>query len=416
MKGVIFEVKKEGVNVMDKNGCFHYVAGFTDEPVGSEIVFDESPASLPAQRIWRTASMIAASLALLAFVGTLAIHFLTARADRGAPDLLLTSYYVYVDINPSVELILDSEGMVNKVSGLNKDGVNLLGGIPAAGTCRDTLVAILRAAQGQGYDVANKEKSHVLITLIARENEDDYVREMGADIEGFLRAEGFDRVTVGYWDMDSRDRAIHQGLSPGKLKIAEELRELNPLMEINNIEDMRVTDILELVENEKIASGKAPAAESPPNSQANPNPHSGLPPVETERENVVTVYESIPSKTHYDRWWSYGVLCYLSNTASESNGFVAFADNFWDIYEWAAIEFGTSSNNKYTVTFDKTSYTIEGVRHTDYAPSLIPSQWGAHYYDGKGYLGNTLTGCWFDSPFGSKNQQAYALKLKPIGQ
>ena len=41
MKGLILEHKKTGVQIMDTEGFFYFVRGFTDRPLGSEIEFSE---------------------------------------------------------------------------------------------------------------------------------------------------------------------------------------------------------------------------------------------------------------------------------------------------------------------------------------------------------------------------------------
>ena len=37
MKGIILEHKKNGVYIMDKDGCFHFIKGFRDCQIGFEI-------------------------------------------------------------------------------------------------------------------------------------------------------------------------------------------------------------------------------------------------------------------------------------------------------------------------------------------------------------------------------------------
>ena len=63
MKGIIFEHKKHGVFVLDKLGCFRFVRGFTELPIGSEIIFsignEDGPSNLinfPSMQERNTAS------------------------------------------------------------------------------------------------------------------------------------------------------------------------------------------------------------------------------------------------------------------------------------------------------------------------------------------------------------------------
>ena len=76
MKGIILGYKKSGVQVMGKDGCFHFVRGFVDRPLGSEIEIPEirekqGKSNLLYFTHYKQAAMIAASLiiALLLAIG-----------------------------------------------------------------------------------------------------------------------------------------------------------------------------------------------------------------------------------------------------------------------------------------------------------------------------------------------------------
>ena len=132
----------------------------------------------------------------------------------------------------------------------------------------------------------------------------------------------------------------------------------------------------------------------------------------------------IPSTTHYDRWWGYGVLCYSSNTTDKTYDgkfYVAFEPGFWDKYEYAKIGFGTAGNIMFYAYFTEDSYEIQKPDGTVLdsgalgSSFTIPSSWGTHYYNGNGYMGQTLYGAWIVNPFdGSGSRQAYCLELKPL--
>ena len=132
----------------------------------------------------------------------------------------------------------------------------------------------------------------------------------------------------------------------------------------------------------------------------------------------------IPSVTHYDRWWGYGVLCYSSNTtdkAYDGKFYVAFEPGFWDKYEYAKIGFGTKGDIKFYAYFTENSFTVQKPDGTEidsgtYSDAFaIPPSWGTHYYNGAGYMGQSLNGAWIVNPFdGTGSRQAYCLELKPL--
>jgi hypothetical protein len=404
VKGIILEIKENGVNVMDTNGCFHYVSGYTDLAVGSEITFEDTPVSLPVRSYSWKKPLLAASIVLLFSIGLFAAIFYSTQPAEENIILLQSDYYIYIDINPSVELAYDSEGNVQSVSGLNEDGDTLLEGANLTGTYHDSIKAILYSAHELGYGVTGGDEIWALITLVASDNA--IAAEMCAEIDVLLRTEGFNGVVVDYWDMDNRNRAVSLDISPGKLKLVEQLNPLTPLVTKEDIEEMRVTDIFKSIEEASVITVPAEDGRNTSDSSAN----------ESSSKLMLTVDKSIPSKTHYDRWWEYGILCYISNTASESDYFVAFSGDFWDKYDYAVIEFGTGNNRVYTATFYKNYYEVEGTLYTNYTSYTIPSQWGTHYSNGLGYMGETLTGCWFDNPLGSGSRQANRLRLSPIVQ
>lgn len=69
MKGIILGQKNYGVYVMDTNGCFHFVEGFTEYSEGTEIEFAISPSRSFSRPVWTW--MGAAACFLL--VGTLSV-------------------------------------------------------------------------------------------------------------------------------------------------------------------------------------------------------------------------------------------------------------------------------------------------------------------------------------------------------
>jgi len=144
----------------------------------------------------------------------------------------------------------------------------------------------------------------------------------------------------------------------------------------------------------------------------------------------------IPSKQHFDRWWSYGVLCYSSSTDQDVDYFVAFDDEFWLRNEYALIGFGNNVNSiNYEAYFDAYGWKITQTStgqivnagsyvYPFYVPAtLLPGHYftdGAAFWGGyaiKGLIGTDAgkdSGNLFANVFGSGGRQAYRLTIKPL--
>jgi len=126
---------------------------------------------------------------------------------------------------------------------------------------------------------------------------------------------------------------------------------------------------------------------------------------------IIVADKPIPSTTHFDRWWSYGVLCYSSNTTAEGDYFVAFADGFWDENEFVVIAFGNEGSYECVVTFRADGAYIDDQFIGGYDSYRIT--WDPHYTNGEGFLGLDLDGIWFANPYGSGSRQAWRLEIQP---
>ena len=237
MKAIIFSHEGSGSYVMDREGSFRFVRGYSSLPVGSEI---ELKRKAPVQ-INRIAA-IAACFMVMAAIGLFAMLLNTVN------------YYAYVDINPSVELAFNKLGRLKTATPLNEDGAQLCSELKLRGRLDDTVIALIEAADKMGFIVVREGVPAVLITIYsdnAKLRQDNL-----AMLNAALREHGMLELTMlESCAKDTRQRAEGLGESPGKLILAERLISISA--EPATLEEVLHMTVAELFEALHDAQGSA---------------------------------------------------------------------------------------------------------------------------------------------------------------
>jgi len=205
MKAIIFSHEHGGSYVMDRDGCFRFVRGHSTMPIGTEIdIREQQPVSL-----MRIASAAAC------FVLIISISIFTWLWN-------VTDYYVYVDINPSVELQFNGLGRLRNTVPLNDDASLLLSGVDLKGYVEEVVVTLIDEAVQKNFLSAHDGEPNVLITVVAaRGGSPDTLLSA---INAALKEHGMlDYTVVEVGSMELREKAEGLGVSPGRLKLAEAL-------------------------------------------------------------------------------------------------------------------------------------------------------------------------------------------------
>ena len=203
VKAIVFKHDNGGTYVLDREGSFSFVSGHTSKSVGAEIEIISQPSSY-----LKKISSIAACLILIFSLGL----FMRLWTQ--------TSHFVYVDINPSIELQLNRFDRLRVVTPLNDGGAALLDNIDLRGASDRIIVDIINEAIGQGILVAADGKTGVLVTVVPAGG-----RSQDASISAInlaLEKNGMNGIAiVETTGMDLKDRAEELGVSPGRLMLAE---------------------------------------------------------------------------------------------------------------------------------------------------------------------------------------------------
>lgn len=155
--------------------------------------------------------------------------------------------YVSLDINPSVELGINSFGRVVSVQAYNEDGLQLLGDSEYSNlSVEDAISTLVLDASEQGFIA---EDGTTVIAVTAESDNKEAAAELQSDIEeganSALSLNGISAVVYSdYADLQIREQSAEMGISPGKLRLILILQELDPSITIEDYKDAKITDII----------------------------------------------------------------------------------------------------------------------------------------------------------------------------
>lgn len=208
-QGIVVKIKDSHCIVLSKDGTYHKLSlsGRRNARVGAEIEF--------ARVNWLSymkPALMAASL-LIAVLG-----FSLFRNAAVTP----TYAYVSLDINPSMELEVDSSLRVLSAHSLNADAEKLLSGLDVKGAELYTCVAtIMSKAAQEGY-IKPGQKNYVLSTVTMNNkppgaiNYNDLAQNMKTSVENKdLNVE----IVIMAANLTIRNEAKEKGLSTGKMAV-----------------------------------------------------------------------------------------------------------------------------------------------------------------------------------------------------
>lgn len=172
----------------------------------------------PGQEVWVTPSqtvnssftrrwaLVASLLVLLLFGATLA-QILPYRS---------TVAYVALDINPSLELAVNSFGRVTKIMPLNQDAQLLLEGLSVKGKdIYETLDVIIQKSEKAGY-ISPEKENLVLLTLVtvrAKDNQLDASQVKAVVLSRMANTGMKGKVGIQTASLEEKEKARQEGLS-----------------------------------------------------------------------------------------------------------------------------------------------------------------------------------------------------------
>ena len=162
------------------------------------------------------------ALVTLSFVGLLAACTMPATETLSA-----NTRFVAIDINPSIEFVLDEEDIVLSVDLLNEDAEIIAADLELVGLLfSEALELYLNAAIEAGYLDATVEENVIVVTSDDEEKENDIIEET----EGILGRLGIGAVIFGGAISDEhRALAEEHGIGAGRARLLARAVELSEL-------------------------------------------------------------------------------------------------------------------------------------------------------------------------------------------
>lgn len=246
-KGIILKIKNNTVIVMTDKSDFVEVRKQPGMYLGQEVHFPESFIVNRRREIIKY-SLIAACLVLSFIAGAFALQFTPASPAYA---------FVSIDINPSLELLIDKEDHVIDVNTLNKDAEKLVKSLDLKNMpARDAVVSIVKKSRELGY-INSKRKNTVLISAALNNGHKEYKKYKKVN-EGKLDKllGSFRNLTFKYNNENikpvvlkvtpkERNMAEKSNISMGKFHLYNKIKADNKNVTIEDVNSSSVSTIIE---------------------------------------------------------------------------------------------------------------------------------------------------------------------------
>lgn len=153
--------------------------------------------------------------------------------------------YIYIDINPSVEIVTKKDGSVKKLNALNDDGAHLINFDYRGLDVEFVVDTILFKAIELGY-IKKDGGNEILISVLGKDSdrESKIMDKLYEKIEKRLKADNIKAdVLKQRISKNDKDRADKLKISAGKLKLIEKIIELDPSKTIEGLKDKSVKEL-----------------------------------------------------------------------------------------------------------------------------------------------------------------------------
>lgn len=239
MKAVVVEIKGKHMVVMDQQGCFHQMKYNKTSGLGDEILM---PGSTKAGKLIYFRKLAAVAAVLLVVAGT----------GYGVSSYYTPYTYVDIDINPSLELVLNRYSRVLDVECLNEDA-GRIAPRPSEFKNKKASIAVEQLLENARKEkIISEDNENALLFTVSGKN-DSSVTRINHDLEKAAR----NRLTKmkvkcevlppEKVTLNKREEARKKKVSPGRIILYERLKELKPDTEIEDVQKMTVRDTLKLI-------------------------------------------------------------------------------------------------------------------------------------------------------------------------
>lgn len=239
MQGTVMKITDHCIVVLTENGQFRNIPHRSNMPELGEQIEIELQEQARKAAIWHRSKLVAAVASLLIIVGMVWLSSsLTSSSAATA--------VVAIDINPSIELSVNNEGMVSQVELINDDAKWLLAANDLVG--KEIVAAleyVLQQAETQGY-LNKTDKSDVWLTGVYL-TEDAYVIDFDKLAQNYPQYE-FHRLDG---DADKLKQAKQAQLSLNKFLVYEMMQARGIELELEELRSQPLGAVLQTYQEEE---------------------------------------------------------------------------------------------------------------------------------------------------------------------
>lgn len=164
----------------------------------------------------------------------------------------LKNAYITIDINPSIEIITDDQGLVTQVNGLNEDAQVLLVDTDFTGkTVDETIDAIVKLAAEMGY-IGYDTENAIIVTAQNDSDSDELENEISDHLKRFFRRNGY-RMAIylarHQATSEEKAKAEELGITVGKLRLIEMVMKFDETLTYETAKDMPVRELNQILKS-----------------------------------------------------------------------------------------------------------------------------------------------------------------------
>lgn len=246
-KGMVMEVSRRHCVVLTPEGRFVKVPKQDDEvEIGQEITFELEKKPFLLLTIFSRKPVMVGGLASVMVLLMILLPLLMTPSPAHAET------YIYIDLNPSLELGLDKKNRVVDVRAFNSTGEELIRNLDWKGVpAKQLVVQILNQARQQGFLEPNER---ILVSQVAMETKER--EESGNTLSEIAKSVGTDRELseskVDLYTLPLPDalkvEAEKTGLSPSKYAVWLMAKRSGLQLTIEELTNLSMTELMEMVD------------------------------------------------------------------------------------------------------------------------------------------------------------------------
>ncbi|WP_235832663.1 anti-sigma factor domain-containing protein [Acetivibrio mesophilus] len=240
MKAIIVDIEGDYAVALDKRGRFIKIEKTVEHTVGYEIDVPSKVSRFSNKTLLKIMS-VAAVLLLVSSISFAAYSYNTPYC------------YVNVDINPSLEIVLNMYNRIIDVKALNPEGEKLIEDSYKNSRLDEGVKKIIDSAVAQGFLTSDDENA-VMLTVAGKNYEKVLkIKEEVGDTanKALTNDKVVSEVIVENVVLERREEAKELGVSPGKLVLIDKLKEVNPEATTDEYKDKPVKEIMKSIKDRK---------------------------------------------------------------------------------------------------------------------------------------------------------------------